>query len=298
MSIELAKPVDFNKALPDFESRFPMEMSILRLGGVYPRERNEGVVNPYTGELDIEYFGNIGEHCVAVALCAEIIVDKVLGEEHPQKRTIIARALVHDSTKRFEIMRKKAVKAGAISDAYSPKAYDTIKPLLEERNIAIDIVEYMANAGSETGHISFVDFIEVRDGIPVLRTEDNLAKMIVHHADDMTYTPIVQAGETADTHFVTTAEKMEASNFPERYPFMYKEGFGFDKNGKPVFVEDVSQVQPGVDHVKTYAQWQVWIAAQISNHLVNLMSPQSPVEDPEKYLKQLINDTLQQRSQS
>lgn len=79
-TVELGKPVDFNKTLPDFESRFPMEMDILRLGGVYPRERNEGTVNPYNGELDTEYFGNIGEHCLAVALCAETITDSVLGK--------------------------------------------------------------------------------------------------------------------------------------------------------------------------------------------------------------------------
>lgn len=135
MNVELKKPVDFNKALPDFESSFPMEMTILRLGRVYPRERNEGIVNPYTGKLDTEYFGNIGEHCLAVALCAKIIADNVLGKNHPQKQPIIARALVHDSTKRFEIMRRKAVRSGVINDAYSPKAYDTIRPLLEKQGI-------------------------------------------------------------------------------------------------------------------------------------------------------------------
>lgn len=294
MTVEIGKPVDCNKALPDLESRFPMQMAILRLGGVYPREQNEGTVNPYTGELDTEYFGNIGEHCLAVAICAETIADKVLGKDHPQKRSIVARALVHDSTKRFEIIRRKAVRAGAIDDAYSPKAYDTIKPLLEEKGIAPNIIEYMANAGSETGHNSFVDFVQVRDGTPTLKTENNLAEMIVHHADDMTYTPIFSEGETADTYFLTAQERMEASNFPERYPFLYKEGFGFDEKGKPVFVKDISQEHSGISHVKTYAEWQVWIASEISRHLVSLMSPQTPVADAQLYIKQLVNNTLQQ----
>lgn len=296
--VELTKPVDFNKALPDFESRFPMEMGILRLGGVYPREQNEGIINPYTEELDTEYFGNIGEHCLAVALCAEIITDSVLGKNHPQKGTIVARALVHDSTKRFEIMRRKAVRVGVINDAYSPRAYDTIKLLLEERDIAPDTIAYMANAGSETGHNSFVNFVEMRDGAPALKTEGNLGEMIVHHADDMTYTPIVQAGEAADTYFLTVPERIEASNFPERYPFIYKEGFGFDEDGKPVFVKDISQDHTGINHVKTYAQWQVWIAAKIADHLVTFMSPQTPVEDSQQYIKKLVNNTLQQESQN
>ena len=290
--VEHANLIDFNKSLPDLESRFPMEMGILRLGGVYPKERNEGTVNPYTGELETEYFGNIGEHSIAVAFCAETITDSVLGENHPLKRTTVRRALVHDSTKPFELMRRKTVKAGAIDDAYSPKAYDTIKPLLEERGIAPDVIVYMANAGSETGHNSFVDFVEMRDGAPTLKTEGNLAEMIVHHADDMTFTPIVQAGEAADTYFLTASERMEASNFPERYPFLYKEGFGFDEDGTPVFVKDISQDHAGINHFKTYAQWQVWIAAAVSNHLVNLMSPQAPVEDAQIYIKQLVNNKV------
>lgn len=297
--VEFEKPVDLNKVLLDFESRFPMEMGILTIGGVYPRElNNKGTVNPYTGELDEEYFGNIGEHCLAVALCAETIADNVLGKDHPQKLSIVSRALTHDSTKGFEIMRRKAMRDGVIDDAYSLKAYDTIKPLLEERGIAPDIIAYMAKAGSETGHNSFVDFVEIRDDALTLKTEGNLAEMIVHHADDMTYTPIVHAGKAADTYFLTAPERMEASNFPERYPFLYKEGFGFDKDGTPVFVKDTSQDHLELYHVKTYAEWQVWIASEISNHLANLMSPQIRVEDPQKYIKQLVNNTLQQKQRS
>lgn len=291
MTVELKEPVNFDRTLPDFESRFPVEMGILRLGGVYPRERNEGVVNPYTGELDTEYFGNIGEHCLAVALCAEIIANNILEKDDPRKRTIVARALIHDSTKRFEIMRKKAVRAGIIDDAYSAKAYDTIKPLLEEKGVAQDIIEYMANAGSETGHISFIDFVYLHNGILTLRTEDNLAEIIVHLADDMTHTPITSAGETSNTYFLTTPERMEASNFPERYPFMYKEGFGFDKEGNPVLVKDVSKTQ-GLFHVKTYAEWQVWIASEMAKHLVGLMSPQTPIEDPQQHLKDIVNKAI------
>ena len=292
MSVEFGKPIDFNRQLPNFESRFPQEMDILRLGGVYPREKNEGIVNPYTGEVDKDYYGNIGEHCVAVARCAEIIADKILGEDHSLKRTIVGRALVHDATKRFEIMRRKAMEEGIIDDAYSPKAYDTIKPLLEAKGIASDIIEYMVNAGSETGHISFVDFVQVHNGEVKLKTENNLSEMIVHLADDMTHTPIVQAGESAETRFLTTPERMEASNFPERYPFLYKEGFGFDKDGNPVFVKDVSQDHRELFSLKTYAQWQAWIAQAISSHLVSLISPQGQVEDPQEYLKHLANTIL------
>lgn len=295
MSVEFAKPIEMAKLKPDFERRFPMEMGILRIGGVYPGQ-TEATQNPYTGEDEREYFGNIGEHCMAVALCSEIIAEGIFGKDSSKTISIVKRALVHDSTKRFEIMRRKAVKAGALDDAYSKSAYEKIKPLLEEKGVAPDIIEYMSTAGSETGHISFPDFVRVVDGEPVLNTQDNLAEMIVHLADDMTHTPIGQPEEALKTHFLTTHERMEASDFPNRYPFMFKEGFGFDKDGNYVFVKDVSEKNPQLSNVKTYAEWQVWIASEMSKYLVELMLSQESVEDPQKYIKDLVNKAVEEKS--
>lgn len=292
MTKEVLKRVDFEKAVPEYAARFPMEMAILRLGGVYPGERIEGFTNPYTGEVDNEYFGNVGEHCVAVAYAAEVLARNVLGVDNPQSTNIVRRALVHDSTKRFEVMRKKAVKAGVIEDAYSPKSYETIKPVLEAQGVASDIVDYMANAGSETGHNSLTSFVQIEEGTPSLRTQDNLPEMIVHLADDMTHTPITQAGETADTYYLTAEERMHASDFPHRYPFIYKEGFGFNEQGKPVLVKDVAQTNEGLTHIKTYAEWHVWVANEIAAHLTDIISPNTPRKEAGQFLKQLVNETL------
>jgi len=297
MTVEFERPVEIANLRSDYERRFPMEMAILRVGGVYPGERTEGTINPYTGEVETEYFGNIGEHCLAVALGAEIIAENILGVDHPQKRTIVARALVHDATKGFEIMRNNAVRTGVVDDAYSPKAYETIRPLLEEKGIASDIVEYMVNAGSETGHISLASFVVINSkSQPTLRIERNLSEMIVHLADDMTHSTIAKAGEPSETYYLTASEKMEASDFPNRYPFIYVDGFGFDESGKPIQVKDVSKEYPGVSNVMTYAQWQIWVDSEIANCLVGLMGPKLDVEDPQKYLKQLVNNAIEQRS--
>lgn len=289
MSVELGRAVEISKLEPDFKARFPIEMGILRVGGVYPGQA-EASQNPYTGEFESEYFGNIGEHCMAVALCSQAIAERVFGEKSPKIKSIVSRALVHDSTKRLEIMRKKAVKAGVIDDAYSQSAYDTVKPFFQEKGIAPDIVEYMAKAGSETGHISYPSFVQIVDGRPVLNIRDNLPEMIVHLADDMTFTPIGKEGEAIKTYFLTTPERMEASDFPSRYPFMYKEGFGFDKQGNVVFVKDTKEEHPELVAVRNYGEWMVWIASEISRYLVGIMG-ESP-EDPQEFLKDVVNKSL------
>lgn len=147
MANEVLTHVDVQKSIANFEKAYPMEMSVLKLGGVYPREGSAETVNPYTGEKDTEYFGNIGEHCVSVAECADILTEQFLGAENPLRKHTVSRALVHDAGKRFEIMRKKAVKAGKINDAYSPKAYATIRPILENAGVADDVIAYMTRTG-------------------------------------------------------------------------------------------------------------------------------------------------------
>lgn len=284
------KPVPIAQETSRYESRFPLEMALLRIGGVYPRSE-EPLFNPYTEQKEADYFGNIGEHCVAVARCAEVMATSVFGENTPQAALATRRALVHDANKGFEIMRKTAVRNGVINDAYSPSAYETIRPLLEQQGVAPDTIQYMAHAGAETGHNSFKDFVKLsQDGTPSLKTDD-VDAMIVHLADDMTFTPIVAAGESADTYYLTAAERQAASDFPNRYPFLYKEGFGFDAQENVVMVKDVA-TPSDLKNVKTYAEWQLWIAKEMAAHLVSRITNE-PVENPEVFLKNLVNSTLE-----
>ena len=291
MVTEQSTHIDIQTAIEDFEKRYPDEMGVLRIGGVYPGEVEEGFVNPYTGEPDHEYFGNIGEHCVAVAYCADVLAHAFLDPEDSGE-DIVRSALVHDATKRFEVMRRKAARKGTIIDAYSQGAYDTIRPLLEEQGVPADTIEYMARAGSETGHNSLPGFVRLHDGEPVLITEGNLADRIVHLADDMTYTPIVPAGEEVQTTYVTMPERMEAANFPERYPFLYSEGFGFDKDGNLVLVKDTTTENSDLVQVGTYAQWLIWVAREISIDLARRISHDISEDEAEQCLVDMVNATL------
>jgi len=89
---------------------------------------------------------------------------------------------------------------------------------------------------------------------------------------------------------------MMAANFPERYPFLYKEGFGFDDTGSVVKVDDVDQDHTELNHVRSYADWQVWVAENIADYLVNDLAGLE-MENPSAYLRDRINARLHQDSE-
>jgi hypothetical protein len=326
-----------------YEKRFSHQMEVLYIGGVHPSKENKSLLNPYTNETNKEDFRNIGEHCLAVAYCAGVLANYVLGANDPREKNfvirmlrkkemqerelrkkemqeralleeeIVSRALVHDVAKGFEIMRKDVVEKNEemneegsniimVMDPYSVDAYQAIGPILKKQGVAPHIAEYMAHAGEETGHNSLKSFVEIKDGTPVLKTKDNLSDMIVHLADDMTYTPIPRedkkAGETEDTYYLTAPERMKASDFRTRHKkLLYEKGFGFKRtDNELVLVEkefDTAKNDPTLYHVKTYADWQEWVAREISQHLVARIEPDFPPEEAEQRLKYLVNVNLE-----
>lgn len=280
---------DYEVAVAVYERRFPKEMEILRLGGVYPSD-TQSVKNPYTGEIDTEYFGNVGEHCIAVARCAEILATSIL-EDHEQQAvdTITRRALVHDAFKRFEVMRKKSLDKGLITDVYSHGAGETPISIFEDQGVSAEMIEYISNTGTETGYLSLKDFILLEDGFLRLKTYNNLSEMIVHLADDMTYTPITTLAASAKTQYVTFSERVVLANFPERYPFMYTEGFGFTNDAEVELVSDIHAENSDISHVKSYIEWQSWVAREISSYLVQKISSKSAGKEPECFLKNILN---------
>lgn len=124
-----ARPFDPLTRLTEFSKRFPFAIQILRIGGIHPTEDTK-MDNPYTGLPHVESFTNIGEHCLAVAILASTLAFRLQGREIlsiEEAELVTNRALVHDANKRIEIMRRNAVRKGVIDDAYSPKAYETIR---------------------------------------------------------------------------------------------------------------------------------------------------------------------------
>lgn len=248
-----ARPFDPLTRLTEFSDRFPLAIQILRIGGVHPTE-DARMDNPYTGKPHDESFTNIGEHCLAVASLAQTLAFRlqqrgVLLTEDVE--LVTSRALVHDANKRIEIMRRNAVREGAVEEAYTPKAYETIRPILEAQGIDPELINYMAGAGKETGHLSIRDFLMLSDGIPSLEP-DRFAEKIIHLADDMTSTSIPLPGERPLTVYLTPWERMVASDFPNRYPFLWKEGLAFDRQGEVVTVQDIETADRSLRWTRPY----------------------------------------------
>lgn len=279
--------------LPEFSSKYPFAMQILRVGGVHPTEDITTMDNPYTGKPHIESFTNVGEHGLAVASLTQTLAIRLhqggtLSAQDVDLAT--SRALVHDANKRFEVMRRNALREGLIDDAYSPKAYETIRPILLAQGVSVELTEYMVRAGSETGGSSIKDFLRLEGGMPVL-APGRIVDKIIHLADDMTSTSIPLTGERPRTFFLTPWERIVASDFTTRYPFMWTEGFAFDSEGQVVNLSDIEKADQSLRWVKSYAYWQPFTSNEICREIQNIVDPESK-QRPEYFVKDLVNNIL------
>ncbi len=287
-----AKPFDPLTRLEDFSKRFPSAIQLLRIGGVHPTEDTK-MDNPYTGKPHDEVFTNVGEHCFAVASLASTLAFTLheVGAMSIEKAELTTnRAIIHDANKRFEIMRRNALREGVIEEAYTPKAYETIRPILQDQGINQELIDYMAKAGKETGHLSLKDFLVQPNGIPSL-VPDRMVDKIIHLADDMTSTSIPEAGERPLTVYLTPWERMVASEFPTRYPFLWKEGLAFDEAGEVVSVQDIATADRKLRWIRPYALWQPYVSNEICREIQSIIDPKSK-QKPEYFVKELVNNAL------
>lgn len=287
----------FRTALEKFENNFPQAFQALEIGGVHPIN-NGPMENPYTHEWDNEDFRNIGEHCVSVGMCANRISDELLKTgviDEEKYKKITERALIHDANKRFEIFRKKAVKSNGTKGVYDDEAYDTMHSLLQEQGIEGDLLEYIKIAGKETGHGSLVNFVVIdENGKVILNPDVSIEDMVVHLSDDMVASPLKDnktqefVTKNTETKFVTVEERTVLGNFKTRYPWLYKEGFGFDGDGKPTLVDNCEQPTSNLTNVKTYAEYQKLVGKLICEFLKEKIGDDSEV-DAEYYIKKIVN---------
>lgn len=285
--------------LSEYAEKYPNAIAILDIGGVHPTNRRT-IVNPYmpaddNQKNDNEDFTNVGKHCIAVGYVAEQVAKALLSQgliDQSILDYIIQRALMHDANKRFEVMRSKTDKKypGTI-DVYSPQAYEAISTILQNQGLNNEIANYLASAGKETGHNSMSMFVQIdNEGNVILNPDRTIADMIIHIADDMTFSPMDNPDTTS---FVTTSERMTLAEFPRRYPKLYTQGFGFDSNRNPKFVQDINNTDEtqGLSTIRAYATWQRDVAKIISSHLQKLIDPENQ-QDPEIFLAELINKDL------
>jgi hypothetical protein len=267
--------VQLMSLVTEFQEKFPEAMNILDITGVSPFGSKE-MINPYTKESDLEDFSNVGRHCVAVAYAASKIAD-ALGVSDEERRKIISSAILHDGDKRIEVMRKKAKKAWVEVDVYGEEWYKTIETIFSDEGLDPQIFATIQSMGGVTGHNSLKKFLIIKDGKLQLNPERTLTEMIVHIADDMTYSASGEDGEV--TQYVSFEKRAELSNFAEKYGFLWQEGFGVSEENGVQEVKDVTQNRG--DTVRHFYDWQKVVFQMICDHIqeqVDPMNPQNSVE--------------------
>ena len=267
--------VQLMSLVTEFQEKFPEAMNILDITGVSPFGSKE-MINPYTKESDLEDFSNVGRHCVAVAYAASKIAD-ALGVSDEERRKIISSAILHDGDKRIEVMRKKAKKAWVEIDVYWEEWYKTIETIFSDKGLDSGVFSTIQSMGGMTGHNSLKKFLSIKDGKLQLNPERTLTEMIVHIADDMTYSASGEDGEV--TQYVSFEKRAELSKFAEKYGFLWQEGFGVSEENGIQEIKDVAQNRG--DTVKHFYDWQKVVFQMICDHIqeqVDPMNPQNSVE--------------------
>lgn len=295
--IERSPTFDPRTHLEELTQRYPQAMRVLSIAGVHPLS-TEPIRNPYFKDqlvMDGEYFGNAGESCVAVAMVVEVIGGELcrLGLISEELLTAsIEAGLVHDVNKKYEKMRQKAAAQGQIDDVYSPGAYETMRPVLLEQGVPPKLVEYMVAAGSETGHNSLRDFLQLRGEEPEI-VSGRYREKLVHLADDMVSTPIFGLENWQASQVLTPWERMLASDFPRRYPFLWAEGLGFSREGQIVVLKNVRGTDPTLIAVQSYANYQPFVSNMIAGEFQRLIEPVSK-QPAEYFMKDFVNSKLVQ----
>lgn len=266
----------------EMQEKYPEAMNILDITGVSPFGSRK-MMNPYTGEADLEDFSNVGRHCVAVAYSASRIAD-ALWVSDEQKDEIINSAILHDGDKRIEVMRKKAKKAWVEIDVYGEEWYKTIKTIFSDSGINPETFSTIQSMGGMTGHNSLKKFLVMKDGKLQLNPERSLAEMIVHIADDMTHSSSGEDGEV--TQYVSFEKRAELSKFSEKYGFLWQEWFGISEEN---WIQEVKNVaQNWGDAVKHFYDWQNVVFDMICYHIQKQIDPMNP-ENSVQFLLGIVN---------
>jgi hypothetical protein len=274
--------------LPHYERQYPFILELFFSVGIHPNQPKR-IFNPYTNELCEETFGNIGEHCIAVAHCAEKICQALVERgvlDDAERSRIVERALIHDITKPYEIMRRRAVEEGRISDTYSASAYSKLKSLLLGRGYSKSLANYLVHAGQENGHNSLKDFIAPISEKRIALTSGKLPEKIVHLADDMTYTGDLLSG-TNTTRFLTPLERVALLKLSRKYPFLWQEGLGVDKYGEVILLKNIVELEPGTILLGHYASLQAKVSNLICAELKKLIAP-TVSQRSDEFLKAVV----------
>ncbi len=284
-----------------FDSEYPEAMELIRLGGIYPSKdgRSPNMWDPYNQRTQKGYdeirggYTNIGEHVVSTGFCSLAIAKSLNHEgfiDESELDNVVESSLVHDASKRYELMRRDYARQHPGYDPYSDEAYAQLSEILATQGVNAELVDRMVAAGSETGHPSFKRFIRRTSAGAIVLSQRLITDQVIHLADDMTATTLPRKTKPVETAFLTPWERMVASDFPNRYRHLWINGVGFTFDGEAVDVVNVSKNHEGIVDAQIYARWQPTISNAICRRIMACLDPDNLLP-PEYFVKKLVNDS-------
>jgi|GEM_PF-1964968 len=300
-----SKAWDPIKLLPLFEAKFPREMKLFIAFGIHPTSKSGLSHDPFNNCAVDEDFSNIGEHGLAVAICAAILalsLSQHSGISASEIAPIVRRALLHDILKPFDIFLQKALRNGVVSEAayYSENVFSPIKSTLLAQNFNNEEAEALINDyGWETNvRTCFQRFLYLNEGNKIEISSQDFGSALVHLADNMTCSPLPSSlhedpqgsPAPAGTYFLTCWERCVVTDLDRRYPWATVSGFGFDQAKKPVHLEVWDYPPPGGFAVLPYHTLMVWFSHQIARH-IETFHGREPSEKADYFVKDLVNST-------
>lgn len=84
---------------------------------------------------------------------------------------------------------------------------------------------------------------------------------------------------------------MVASEFPKRYPFLWREGLGFNPAGEVTPIQNIAAADRNLRWVRSYAYWQPFTSNEICMEIQSIIDPQNQ-QRPEYFVKNLVNMVL------
>jgi len=231
------RPVDLATFQNIFQRYFAEELEILKILGVSADSGSKKFFDPFGAQTYVvDDFGNIGEHCLAVAGCA-MFISKVIGEDLTLGSKIakeaVKRAILHDSLKPWEVFLARAFRNNQITreEYYLESIFDRTIDVLTSLGLSLaDSETLVRDYGSECDvRECFGYFLRVQSDGEVVLGEGDLVKKIVHLADNMTCSILPTIGSRSRHYFLTTSERLILSEADKRYPWALKAGIGVSK---------------------------------------------------------------------
>mgnify|MGYP001578208911 CR=1 FL=1 len=297
------RKLDPYSLLAGFEELYPETFKTMEMLGVHPHpSKKKKLINYYTGKTWNEYFDNIGRHSLAVANAAAIIARalNIEGLDKYSVNEVIEKALTEDLNKVFEIIRfkhhlylenKNKTKTAFLDDLYSSEAYEITEDIFIKSGISPSVAKVLRRSGNDSGHNSINSFLkkDTSNKGEVKLTRDDWVRKIVHLADDMTASTFLAERKIEFNIYVTPMQKLHFLNFRKKYPWLYRQGFGYDDKGKVVKVENVKKdSNKKLSNVNSLAHYQVYLSNAICSEIKQILDPKDPLP-PQFFIKNILN---------